>query len=130
MRHTFSSAFLALILTLGSAVQTSAATPQKLMLFGGPDHKQYLGCVVCNEFSSDSICNGFGHYGNEFSTEGMFQEFAGFGNDFSPDSPWNEFSTSTSVPVLVDENGAFFGYFTINESRPDAVKVSQQLHLL
>ena len=131
MRHTLSTTLLAVILTLVCSAQAAIASPgPKLMLFGGRDHKQYLGCIVCNEFSSDSICNGFGKYGNEFSTEGMFQEFSGFGNDFSPDSPWNESSASTGVPVLVDENGAFYGYFTINDSRSDAVKFSHQLHLL
>jgi len=109
---------------------TAAAAAEKLMLLGGSDLKQYLGCIECNEFSTDSICNGFGKYGNQFSTDGMFQEFSGFGNDFLPESPWNEFSTSTSVPVLVDEQVAFYGYFTINDSRPNAVKFSHQLYLL
>lgn len=57
----------------------------------------------------------------------MFNEFAGFGNEFSSSSPWNEFSTSKSVPVVVDRAGKFYGYFTINDSRPDAVKFATGL---
>jgi hypothetical protein len=115
--------FLALVILL-------SATPvfSKTMLFGGTGHKEYLGCLDCNEFSSDSICNGFGKYGNEFSSNGIFNEFAGYGNEFSSKSPWNEFSTSNEVPVLVDENGKFHGYFTINEHRSDAVKFSPNLY--
>ncbi len=106
----------------------SAATVfAKTMLFGGAGNKEYLGCLDCNEFSSDSICNGFGKYGNEFSSSGIFNEFAGYGNEFSSKSPWNEFSTSREVPVLVDENGKFYGYFTINEHRSDAVKFAPTL---
>lgn len=105
----------------------SEVAQAKVMIFGGRDHDQYLGCLICNEFSSDSICNGFGRYGNEFGSKGMFNEFSGFGNEFLTNSPWNIFSTSQAVPILVDENGNFFGYFTINSSRNDAVNFSGDL---
>jgi hypothetical protein len=113
---------LALTVMLALLVLPSELPAQKeLLVFGGSSHDQFLGCLVCNEFKSESICNGFGSYGNEFSTKGMFNEFSGFGNSFGASSPWNEFSTSTSVPVLVDRDGKFYGYFTINDSRRDAV---------
>ena len=99
----------------------------ELLLFGESGHDKFLGCLTCSEFSSDSICNGFGPYGSEFSSKGIFNEFAGFGNEFNSSSPWNEFSTSKSVPVLVDRNGNFYGYFTINDFRSDAVDFSSKL---
>jgi hypothetical protein len=102
----------------------------KTMLFGGSGHKEYLGCLECSEFASDSICNGFGKFGSEFSSSGIFNEFAGYGNEFSSKSPWNEFATSNEVPVLVDENGKFFGYFTINEHRPNSVSFAPTLYKL
>jgi hypothetical protein len=102
----------------------------KTMLFGGPGHKEYLGCLDCSEFSPDSICNGFGKFGNEFSSSGVFNEFAGFGNEFSSKSPWNEFSNSDEVPVLVDDQGKFFGYFTINKHRHNAVSFASVLYAL
>lgn len=110
-----------------ASVPPSASAQSERLIFGGPGHDQFLGCLICNEFRSESICNGFGPYGNEFSSKGMFNEFAGFGNEFSSSSPWNEFSTSKSVPVVVDRDGNFYGYFTINESRPDAVKFATHL---
>ena len=105
-----------------------AAGNSKTMLFGGSGHKEYLGCLECNEFASDSICNGFGKYGNEFSSTGLFNEFSGYGNEFSGKSPWNEYSSSNDVPVLVDESGRFLGYFTINEARRDAVSFASSLN--
>jgi len=98
-----------------------------LLIFGGSGHDLFLGCLVCNELSPDSICNGFGTYGNEFSSNGMFNEFSGFGNEFKSSSPWNEYSTSDSVPVLVDRDGKFYGYFTTNDSRHNAVEFSSNL---
>jgi hypothetical protein len=112
------AAAYAIAFLTASMAQPAAA---KLMIFGGEGHDEYLGCLDCSEYSSESICNEFGRFGNEFSTAGMFNEFAGFGNEFSAKSPWNEYSTSTSVPVLVDEKGRFYGYFTINTSRSNAV---------
>ena len=70
-----------------------ASGNSKTMLFGGSSHKEYLGCLECSEFASDSICNGFGKYGNEFSSAGLFNEFAAYGNEFSSKSPWNEYSS-------------------------------------
>jgi hypothetical protein len=105
----------------------SSAIAQELLLFGGHKHDQYLGCLRCSEFRSDSVCNGFGKYGNEFGSN-MWNEFSSpFGNEFSSSSPWNEFSSSNSVPVLVDRNGKFYGYFTINDTRSNAVRFSSEL---
>lgn len=100
---------------------------KELLLFGGNEHEEFLGCLTCNEFSSESICNGYGTYGNEFSTDGIWNEFSGFGNEFSPKSPWNEFSSDNSVPVVVDREGNFYGYFTINEYRSNSVNFSSNL---
>ena len=99
----------------------STTANAKTMLYGGPDHSQYLGCLECNEFSSEFICNGFGPYGNVDSAKGMFNEYAGFGNEYNSKSPWNEYSSSNEVPILVDEEGNFLGYFTINSTRRNAV---------
>jgi hypothetical protein len=99
-----------------------------ILIFGGDGHDQFLGCLVCNEFGSDSICNGYGKYGNEYSSEGMFNEYSGFGNEYKSSSPWNEYSSSKSVPVLVDRKGKFYGYFTINDGRHDAVDFASDLN--
>ena len=57
----------------------------------------------------------------------MFNEFVGFGNEFSSKSPWNKFSSSNEVPVLVDRQGNFYGYFTINEYRSDSVDFAGEM---
>ena len=108
-----------------SLLLPAVCSAQELLLFGGDKHDEFLGCLNCDEFSKDSLCNEFGA-GNEFSG-GIFNEFSNFGNEFSSDSPWNEFSTSNSVPVLVDRDGNFYGYFTINTFRSDAVSFAGDL---
>lgn len=107
-------------------VLSSAANAQELLLFGGNGHDVFLGCFNCNEFNSESICNEFGS-GSAFKGDSIFNEFGQFGSEFSSSSPWNEFSSSNDVPVLVDRQGGFYGYFTINEFRSDAVYFASNL---
>jgi hypothetical protein len=98
----------------------------ELLLFGGDGHDIFLGCLDCGEFGSDSICNDFGK-GNEFDSNSIFNEFGTFGSEFSISSPWNEYSSDKSVPVLVDKKGNFYGYFTINVFRSDAIGFAENL---
>ena len=81
-----------------------------LLLFS--DDNNFLGCLNCNEFSSDSICNEFGTYGSEFSSKSIWNEFGTYGSEFSSKSPWNEFSSTG--PKIVDRNGGYYGRFSIN----------------
>ena len=100
---------------------------QDLLLFGGTSHDEFLGCFNCSEFSSNSICNQFGTHGSEFSGTSIWNQFSRFGNQFSSSSPWNQFSSSDDIPVLVDRDGRFYGYFTINYFRSNAVDFASVL---
>ncbi len=85
---------------------------QALQLFGGRNHDVYLGCLNCNKFDKNSIWNSFGNYGSTFGQNSIWNEFGNFGSNFSANSPWNSYSTTP--PVVVDDNGNFYGYFTVN----------------
>lgn len=100
---------------------------KSFLIYGGSDHDQFLGCLNCSKYSSDSVCNSYGTYGNRYSGKSLFNSYSTFGNSYSPSSPWNEYSTSKSVPVLVDKEGNFYGYFTINNYRSGAADVAKQL---
>jgi hypothetical protein len=117
---------LALVGVLG--MYGVSAEAKDLLIFGGSGHDEFLGCLTCSEYDSDSVCNGYGTYGNEYSSSGMWNEYSGFGNEYSSDSPWNEYSSSKSIPVLVDSEGNFYGYFTINEYRSDAVEFASEMN--
>jgi hypothetical protein len=97
-----------------------AQTPA-LLLFGGTDHKTFLGCLNCSEFDSSSVCNEFGNFGSEFSGESIWNEFGTYGSEYSALSPWNEY-TSTP-PVIVDRQGNFYGYFTANEFHVNTTRI-------
>lgn len=105
---------------------SNPAWSQELLIFGGSGHDQFLGCFNCNKYDSDSICNEYGA-GNEYNSNSIFNEYGTFGNEYSSSSPWNEYSSSNDVPVLVDRQGNFYGYLTINKYRSGAVGFSGDL---
>ena len=74
----------------------SFAQAQTLKIYGGADHDVYLGKLNASNFDSESIWNSYGTYGSEYSSYSPFNEYA------------------SNLPVLVDGNGNFYGYFTIN----------------
>ena len=101
-------------LCLGSGAQAEA-----LLLYIGWDQDIPMACLDCGPYTSGSICNSLGsgdprRWYSVFNPDGMF------GDKDSIASPWNAESLSEWVPVVVDADGKFQGYFTINYNRPDA----------
>lgn len=101
---------------------SNAAAPVasgKLMLFGGPGHRTYLGCLSCSRYEAESISNRYGTYGSRYSAESIFNRYGEFGSRYSDYSACNPYASDP--PVLVDGGGNFYGRLTINQSHPDRV---------
>jgi hypothetical protein len=90
----------------------SAANAQEILIFGGNNNKDFLGCLSCNEMAGNSVWNEMSQYGwnNGF---GKWNPFGPYKNPFSSYSACNEYTSSG--PVLVDRNGKFYGRLTMNE---------------
>ena len=95
-------------LTLGLS-----ANGQSLHLYGGDNHDVYLGCLNCDSYNSSSIWNAFGTYGSAFNTNSIWNQYGKYSSDYSSYSPWNAYASDG--PVVVDKEGNFYGYFTINQ---------------
>lgn len=123
----------ALIFVFGSCVGMFSPTyaqpaPKALLLFGGTDHKTFLGCLNCSDQSAVSVCNEFGRYGSEFQSNSIWNEFGTFGSEFSSKSPWNEFSSE--APIIVDKEGGSYGYFSANENHADRTRIKWLVSIL
>ncbi len=83
-----------------------------ILIFGGDNNKEFLGCINCDEMSKNSVWNDMSQYGwnNGF---GKWNPFGQYKNPFSSYSACNEFTSNS--PVLVDRDGNFYGRLTINE---------------
>jgi len=86
---------------------------QTLQLYGGENHDVYLGCLNCDSYNSNSIWNEYGKYGSSYNSKSIWNEYGTFGSEYNINCPWNEYSSNP--PVVVDNEGNFYGYFTVNE---------------
>jgi|ERR1700733_9816230 hypothetical protein len=108
-------------LTLEPTAMSGAQGPKALLLFGGSDHKTFLGCLNCVETSSVSICNDVGDYGSDVAENSIWNDVGTFGSDVSPFSPWNDISTD--APIIVDRDGNSYGYMSTNTVHRDRTRI-------
>lgn len=90
---------------------------QTLHLYGGDNHDVYLGCLNCSNYDSDSIWNEYGTYGSSYNSKSIWNAYGTYGSEYNSYSPWNSYSNDP--PVVVDKDGGFYGYFTVNEYKSD-----------
>ncbi len=90
---------------------------QTLHLYGGADQNQYLGCLNCDDFDKNSIWNKFSDYGNVFSSKSIWNSNGNYGSTYSTYSPWSTYGSYP--PAIVDQDGNFFGFLTVNPYQSD-----------
>lgn len=112
-RPTLLAALLATILLAPTVAHSQRPT---LLLFGGSNHKTFLGCLTCGRFASNSVCWKYGDHGSRYNPRSIWNPYGEFGSKFSMYSPWNQFASDP--PVIVDPEGNFYGYFTANKYKP------------
>lgn len=98
---------------LASVPHQSTATEPQLLLFGGKNHDEFLGCLNCSRMHRDSIWNAYGKFGSEYQVKSIWNRYGIFGSQYNQNSPWNAYGTKG--PVIVDANGNFYGYFSRNK---------------
>lgn len=119
-------ASVAALLVICATVAASSANAKQLFLFGGKGHDIFLGCINCSKYDDGSICNKYGS-GNKYAEDSIFNRYGTFGSKYSEASPWNKYATGNTVPVIVDDDGNFYGYFSINKYRSDAMQSAAEL---
>lgn len=83
-----------------------------LHIYGGADHDVYLGCINCDSYNSNSIWNAYGTYGSKYNAKSIWNAYGNYGSEYSSTSPFNSYASNP--PVIVDKEGGFYGYFTVN----------------
>ena len=112
MKRLFFGLFLGLLL-LSS---TEARAQQRLLIYGGDEHKPYLGCLNASPGDSESIWNPSGEYGSFYRDNSIWNSYGDFGSPYSSYSPWSE--VSTTPPGVYDSQGRFYGHLTRNKAMP------------
>lgn len=104
--------FRYLIILLFVSLCTSSFAQKPLQIYGGKDHDQYLGCLNCNNYDTNSIWNSYGKYGSSYNANSIWNSYGTFGNSYNSLCPFNDYATEP--PVIVDKDGNFYGYLTTN----------------
>lgn len=119
------ASFLVLVLLTGAICRSQST--KALLLFGGEDHKTFLGCLNCSATSSSSVCNAHGA-GSKYSSDSIWNAYGSFGSKYSSTSPWNRYSTS--APIIVDSDGGSYGYFSANKYHTDRTRIKWLVRIL
>ena len=96
-----------------SASDVFPSSPE-LLLFGGTDHDTFLGCLNCSKYDSSSLHNKYSDFGNRYSSNSLFNRYGDYGSKYSSTSACNPYASDP--PAIVDRQGNFYGYLTLNKS--------------
>lgn len=107
---------------------SGSAAQGKIMIFGGSEHDTYLGCLSCSEYSSESVFNEFSQFGSSYSTNSIYNSLSRFGSRLSTYSACSR--TASDPPVIVNQDGDYYGRLTINNSHPDQISSREILSWL
>ena len=105
-----------------------AQATKALLLFGGHDHKTFLGCLNCVDTSDASVCNDVGQYGSDVAENSIWNDVGPYGSDVSPTSPWN--NVSQDAPIIVDRAGKSYGHFSANNVHHDRTRIDWLVAIL
>lgn len=126
-KYAIYGAFIALAILALTKAPLNGQT-KAFLLFGDEDHKTFLGCLNCGTVNSKSVCNSVGHYGSSVSYDSIWNSVGPFGSSVSGKSPWN--SVGSDPPIIVDTDGASYGYFTVNSVYHDRTRIKWLLAVL
>ena len=92
---------------------TTITKGQSLLIYGGKNHDFFLGCLNCDKYGDKSIWNKYGDFGSKYNNNCIWNKYGDYSGKYSDLSPFNKYATNP--PVLVDNDGNFYGYFTANK---------------
>lgn len=104
---------LGFLILFMACVQSASAREPTLLLFGGNNNDQFLGCLNCSRYDSSSVWNKYGEHGSKYNSNSIWNKYGEYGSKYNSHSPWNKYSSD--APVVVDPDGNFYGYFTRNK---------------
>jgi hypothetical protein len=97
--------------TVEAAREDKAAASYDLLVFGGPIHDAFLGCL-CDESRPDSVFNLRGEHGSDLSPMSMRNKFSVYGSNHDDTSACN--ANATHPPLVVTSDGKSLGLLTAN----------------
>lgn len=91
----------------------SCAYSQLLSIYAGKNNHTFIGYLNAKKSNEYSIWNRYGDYGSKYSDYSIWNRYGDYGSVYGDYSPFAKYS---EAPIIKDETGHFYGYFTINEN--------------
>ena len=107
---------------------TSMVKAQSILIFGGKNHDVFLGCLNCTKYDNNSIWNKYGDFGSKYNEKCIWNKYSEYSGKYSDYSPFNKYATYP--PVLVDDDGNFYGYFTANKYKDKRTDVELVIFII
>ena len=108
-----------LLLALQPAAWSQQATiQQQFLIYAGPLHRDYLGCLNCDQFDPNSVWDGYGAlgWGNAYTDA---SHFATYRTRHGRYSSCDKFAADP--PILIDRSLNHYGVLNVSETRADSV---------
>lgn len=93
--------------------ESPAADDCELMVFGGPSHEVFLGCLG-DEHRADSVFNLVGEHGSDVSPTSIRNKFEPYGSNHDDTSACS--AAATHPPVVVASDGKSLGLLSMNSA--------------
>jgi hypothetical protein len=109
---------LLIVLSVFLTGTAAMASGTEVLIFGGQDQDEFLGCLTCDETAPSSVWNEYSQHGwaNGFGTWNTYGPHA---SAYFPNSACNEYAANP--PILTDRAGNLYGYLSTNEYKSRGV---------
>ena len=112
-----SAIFSVVLVVVASPASAQIGSPE-ILIFGGYNRDEFLGCYSCGDYDSDSVWNRYSTHGwsNRYGTWSRYGPHKSRYSSTSACSPY-----ASSPPVLVDRRGNYYGELSVSRTRADSV---------
>jgi hypothetical protein len=95
-----------------------AITQPRMLIYAGPLHREYLGCLNCDPFDVNSVGNGHAAFGwdNGYADASHFSVYRAAKGRYSACDPF-----AGDPPILVDTSGKGYGRLSVSKTLADSI---------
>ncbi len=118
-RGPMAQALAAILAALPLACWGQGATiQQQFLIYAGPLHRDYLGCLNCDQFDTNSVWDGYSAmgWGNAYAEASHFSTYR---------APHGRYSACDALaadpPILIDRSLNHYGVLNISTKRGDSI---------
>lgn len=102
----------------GANAQSTALLQPRMQIYGGPLHREFLGCLNCGLYDVHSVWNGYGPFGwdNGYRSSSRYAVYWQPQGRYSACDPF-----AADPPILIDTSRHDYGRLNVSATRADSI---------